>query len=58
MPTVALKKKGKSHLIAAKLVSRKMNKLVRDPLTGLMIQAKRSGQKLFTSEDAAHAVTE
>ncbi len=59
MPTVALKNKSRrrSPKVAKPLVT-KMNKLIRDPLTGLMITAKRPGQKPITSEDVERALAE
>jgi hypothetical protein len=58
MPTGVLKKKCRRSVIVAKPLGLKMNKLIRDPLTGLMITARRPGQKLITSEDVARAVAE
>ncbi len=58
MPTIVLKKKSRGSAVVAKPLSPKMNKLIRDPLTGLMITARRPGQKPITSEDVARATAE
>jgi hypothetical protein len=58
MPTIVLKKKSRRSAVIAKPPGLKMNKLIRDPLTGLMITARRPGQKLITSEDVARAIAE
>jgi hypothetical protein len=58
MPTVVLKKKSRRSPAISKPSGLKMNKLIRDPLTGLTITARRPGQKPITSEDVARAIAE
>ncbi|MCX6938535.1 MAG: hypothetical protein NTU80_11695 [Verrucomicrobia bacterium] len=58
MPTIVLKKNPRRSAVVAKTLGLKMNKLIRDPLTGLIITARRPGQKLITSEDVARAIAE
>ena len=48
----------KRRAIIRKTPRLKMNKLVRDPLTGLVVTAKRPGRKPITSEDVARALGE
>lgn len=58
MPTVVRKKSPRRVAATSKPRGPEMNKLIRDPLTGLMITARRRGQKLITSEDVARAIAE
>ena len=58
MRTVVREKNPRRSPIAPKPRGLKMNKLIRDRLTGLMITARRPGQKLITSEDVARALAE